>query len=651
LKILISIAVVFSCFLSFGQLTEYELNEITVGDPITKTVDRILTLRRASILELQAEDVGQLVQKFAGVSIRSYGGLGGLKTISLRSLGSQHTSIVVDGFTLSNTQTGQINLGQIQTENIESIQLVSGGQNSYLVPSSVQVSGSAVMIESFENTFSSEKNQVRFTSKIGSFGQLDHYLSYKFSGKNFFVAAFGKYRFADGKYPFTIQNGKNEYTGTRLNNHFEDAQVGISAGIKLGKSGCLNLAYKKEYMDQELPGAVILYSSTASQTLKTGGNRFQVAYLNQFNKISIRFFGAYQQMNLNYTDSSFLNDAGGIYSNYRNDIVQIGTNIRWMLNEKWNIFAGTEEQYSTLNTSELGFGFPQRFHNFSNLGSSYSRGKMKFTAQFSTQYISEENKLVKRDEVFRINPFLQVESLEYGKTWRFTWNLFYRNSFRIPSFNELYYNNVGNVNLKPENADQLAAGISVSPKYKKWSFVKRTNMYFNQVRDKIVAIPTKNLFIWSMQNVGKVNIFGIETSIDAQYSINSKWSISAALNYTFQSATDITDRNSPTFGHQIAYVPKHVGNADLTLKWKQSGLRISNFTNSLRYSLNENIPSNQVNGFVVTDLAIFTRLPIKNHDFRLQSSCKNCFNSSYAIIRYYVMPGRNYLISLNYAFK
>ena len=627
------------------------MNEITVGDSITKTIDRILTLRRATILELQAEDVGQLVQKFAGVSIRSYGGLGGLKTISLRSLGSQHTSIVIDGFTLSNTQTGQINLGQIQTENIESIQLLSGGQNSYLVPSSVLVSGSAVMIESYENTFSSDKNQVRFTSKVGSFGQFDNYLSYKFNGKNFFITAFGKYRFADGEYPFTIQNGKNEYSGIRLNNHFEDAQAGISAGFKFGKSGCLNVAYKKDFTDQELPGAVILYSTVASQTLKTIGDRFQLAYLNQFKKISIRLFGTFQQMNLNYKDSTFLNDFGGINSNYRNDVIQLGTNIRWVLNENWNIFTGTEEQYSKLNTTELGFGVPERFHNFSNLGSCYSFGSMKITAQLSTQYISEENKMVKRDEVFRINPFAQVESLEYGKTWRFSWNLFYRNSFRMPSFNELYYNNVGNVNLKPENADQLSAGISVSPKYKKWSFVKRSNIYFNQVRDKIVAIPTKNLFIWSMQNVGKVNIFGIETSVDAQYSINSKWIISAALNYTFQSARDITDRDSPTFGNQIAYIPKHVVNADITLKWKQSGLRISNFSNSLRYSLNENIPSNQVNGFLITDLAIFTRLPIKNHDFRLQFSCKNCFNSSYAIIRYYVMPGRNYLISLNYAFK
>ena len=627
------------------------MNEITVGDSITKTIDRILTLRRATILELQAEDVGQLVQKFVGVSIRSYGGLGGLKTISLRSLGSQHTSIVIDGFTLSNTQTGQINLGQIQTENIESIQLLSGGQNSYLVPSSVLVSGSAVMIESYENTFSSDKNQVKFTSKVGSFGQFDNYLSYKFNGKNFFITAFGKYRFADGEYPFTIQNGKNEYSGIRLNNHFEDAQAGISAGFKFGKSGRLNVAYKKDFTDQELPGAVILYSTVASQTLKTIGDRFQLAYLNQFKKISIRLFGTFQQMNLNYKDSTFLNDVGGINSNYRNDVIQLGTNIRWVLNENWNIFTGTEEQYSKLNTTELGFGVPERFHNFSNLGSCYSFGSMKITAQLSTQYISEENKMVKRDEVFRINPFAQVESLEYGKTWRFSWNLFYRNSFRMPSFNELYYNNVGNVNLKPENADQLSAGISVSPKYKKWSFVKRSNIYFNQVRDKIVAIPTKNLFIWSMQNVGKVNIFGIETSVDAQYSINSKWIISAALNYTFQSARDITDRDSPTFGNQIAYIPKHVVNADITLKWKQSGLRISNFSNSLRYSLNENIPSNQVNGFLITDLAIFTRLPIKNHDFRLQFSCKNCFNSSYAIIRYYVMPGRNYLISLNYAFK
>jgi outer membrane cobalamin receptor len=652
LKSALIIAFISVCFLSVGQLTEYELSEIKVGDS-SKMIHtgRILTLRRSTILELQTEDAGQVLQKFAGVAIRSYGGLGGLKTISVRSLGSQHTSIVVDGFSLLNTQTGQINLGQIQSENIESIQLVTGSQKSYLVPGSSMVAGSSVSIESFENSFSTAKNQIRFTSKVGSFGQYDNYLSYKLSLQRFFISVFGKYRFANGAYPFVFENGQSSYEGIRTNNHYEDAQLGFSLGFRPNENGQFTISYKKENIDQQLPGAVILYSSTAFQTLITGADRVQADYVHHFKKISLRTFGAYHQMNLNYIDPSFLNSEGELNSIYRNDIAQFGINMRLNLSEKVNLFAAVEEQWSTLKTNMNGFGIPERFHTFIVVGTNYDLSLLKICAQISTQIIQEKMDTIVRDAVNKFNPFVQLESKEFAGKWKLTGNVFYRNSFRMPSFNELYYNNIGNSSLKPENADQLSGGLMLSPKFKRWSIVARTNVYFNQVRDKIVAIPTKNLFVWSMQNVGKVNIIGCELSADLNYTISKNWSIAWFMNFTFQSAKDITDRDEPTFDHQIAYIPKYSGNLDLTLQRKQTGIRISNFANSLRYSLNENIPSNEVNGFWVTDCSLFTRLPIKKHDIRLQLSCKNIFNSSYALVRYYVMPGRNYLISLNYAFK
>lgn len=639
-------------FLSFGQLTEYELPEVTIGDSARKIQSgRILTLRRPVILELQCEDAGQILQKFAGVAIRSYGGLGGLKTISVRSLGSQHSSIVVDGFSLLNTQTGQINLGQIQAENLESVQLVNGAHKSYLVPSSAMVSGSTILIESFENSFSSSKNQVRFTSKIGSFGQYDNYFAYKLSKSRFFMSAFGKYRFANGEYPYVFENGQSSYEGIRLNNNYEDAHFGFFFGLRPSERGKLTLGYKKEYVDQQLPGAVILYSSTAFQTLKTVGDRLQADYLHHFKKLSFRAFGTIQQLKLDYSDPTYLNSEGGINSLYRNEIAQFGLNTDWKLVENLNVFVASEEQWSSMTTNSVGFGTPERWHNFSVLGANLNLAYVNIVAQFSSQAVIEKKDSLQRENIMRINPFLQLETKEFGAKLKLVGNIFYRNSFRMPSFNELYYNNVGNASLKPENADQLSVGFTLSPKFKKLSFINRTNGYFNQVRDKIVAVPTKNLFVWSMQNVGKVNILGIETTIDLNYSISKNWTAGSQLNFTFQSAKDITDQLSPTFGHQIAYIPKYSGNIDVSVKRKQIGIRISNYANSIRYSLNENIPFNQIDAFWITDLSIFTMIPLKKHDFRIQVSCKNIFNSSYAIVRYYVMPGRNYLISLNYAFK
>jgi vitamin B12 transporter len=638
-------------FLSFAQLTERELQEVRVRDSLRNNAEKVQALRRTALLELQSEDLGQLMQKFAGVAVQSYGGLGGLKTISVRSLGSNHSSIVIDGFTLINNQTGQINLGQVQTESLESLQLITGAQKNYLVPTSSQVAGSSLLIETFEASFSDQQHHVRFSSKAGSFGQFDNYLSYKYGKERLFVSVFGKYRIANGTYPFTLQNGATEYTGERSNNFYQDAMGGANLGFKSKKGGVFNLAYRKEIVNQELPGAVIFYAQNGFQTLKTDNDRIQGSYIRHIKRWNIRAFSSFSTLKMSYVDSNYLNTAGYLQSNYTNSIAQLGLNVRFRLKERIYLFAGAEEQLSLLISNVDGIHHAKRAHTFGVLGFSYYHPIFTLTSQLSSQLIFEENASEFRMPYHKINPFIQLESKELGTKAKWQLNLFYRNSFRMPSFSELYYNSIGNSELRPEKADQLSLGKTVTVRNTRFQFVNRTSVYYNQVRDKIVAIPTKNLFVWSIQNVGKVGIFGFEESSELCFSLSNHWTTCLVLNYTFQQAIDLTSEHSPTFKHQIAYIPKHTGNIDLTVKRKNTGIRISNFISSNRYSLNENIGANLVNGYWLSDCAIFTKLPIRNHDIRFQFTVKNTFNSSYAVVRYYVMPGRSFLISLNYALK
>ena len=649
MKKIVSLIFALVSFTALSQLPDLEVQEVRVSDSSRRNLDRVLTIRRAQILELQPEDVGQLLQKMAGIQIKSYGGLGGLKTISIRSLGGQHTSCVVDGFSILNSQTGQVNLGAIQAENIETIQAITGAQKNVHIPVSAHASGSILLIETFENSFSPEKHQLRFSSKFGSFGQYDTYLSYKFRLRKLYLSVFGKYRYADGTYAFSLQNGQNSYTGTRANNRYEEASAGISLGGKLTKNGTFTFQFRSETSDQELPGAVILYSNNSFQTLKIQSHRAQMAYLHQFKKLMLRFYAAGNLGEMLYHDPNYFNSAGEIHASYTTKNLQIGTNGNYRLTENLDIFGGTEQQISSLETTVSGIGKPVRFAHFSLLGFSYSFAKFQLTSQLNSQLVQDQNSFGFQKNRAALNPFIQLETNELFRKKRLKLIAFYRNSLRMPTFNELYYSSIGNNFLRPEQANQFSLGMQFTPKTKKSAVLARTNAYFNQVEDKIVAIPTKNLFIWSMQNIGKVAIFGTEASIDANYSFNEKWSCASLLNYTLQLALDVTDRQSPTYGDQIAYIPMHSYNADISLKRNKIGFRWSIYGNSLRYSLNENTLSNQVAGFILHDLAVFGSFTLKNQTFRWQFSCKNSFNSSYAIVRYYVMPGRNYLISLNYA--
>mgnify|MGYP002624503116 CR=1 FL=1 len=58
----------------------------------------------------------EAVRRFSGVQIRDYGGVGGLKTVNVRSLGSEHTGVFLDGFEIDNAQNMQVDLGRFQTD-------------------------------------------------------------------------------------------------------------------------------------------------------------------------------------------------------------------------------------------------------------------------------------------------------------------------------------------------------------------------------------------------------------------------------------------------------------------------------------------------------------------------------------------------------
>ncbi|NRA10956.1 MAG: TonB-dependent receptor, partial [Crocinitomicaceae bacterium] len=104
------------------------------------------------------------------------------------------------------------------------------------------------------------------------------------------------------------------------------------------------------------------------------------------------------------------------------------------------------------------------------------------------------------------------------------------------------------------------------------------------------------------------------------------------------------------FGNQVAYTPEHIANFDVAMEFKGFGVSFSNNFISGRYALNENIESNLVEGYLISNVAVNYNFKLnKKNKLKIQANVKNVFNKSYAFVRSFVMPGRNYLISLSYA--
>ena len=104
-----------------------DLEEYTITARV-KEKDIIIpqTLSGTQLKKMNALSVADAIRYFSGVQIKDYGGVGGLKTVNIRSMGTNHMGVFYNGVQLGNAQNGQIDLGKYSLENIEEIQLYNG---------------------------------------------------------------------------------------------------------------------------------------------------------------------------------------------------------------------------------------------------------------------------------------------------------------------------------------------------------------------------------------------------------------------------------------------------------------------------------------------------------------------------------------------
>jgi hypothetical protein len=601
---------------------------------------------RLTIQELQPEDAGVLLQKFPGISLKSYGGLGGLKTFSFRSLGSQHTATVLDGFTIQNAQSGQLNLGQIHTNSIENIEFGTA-KTSILTPVSAMFGGNELSFTTFEGTPIFNSTKARFSSKYGSFGQFDEYLACKFSKEKFGIAVHGKFRKANGNYPYQLKIANYTYNGVQENNELQELYSGLSVFFRPNKmKQPIRLIYRNIFIDQGLPGATVLYNSYGKQYLKTEQHSINLDWTDNIGLIKSRYYASFQTDNQIYTDSFYLNNHHLFKKDYSQNNASVGLSLsKNKFGELINFYGGIETRYSELQFTDLKNIYVRRLQSFANAGIKISEKKFLMDLRIGYQHFSEPASNSKHIPFSMLN----VESREIGKLkWKI--GTLASISSRMPSFNEQYYSQLSSkLTLNPEKAKQISLNNSIAKSHNRWLFLSKAQVYFNHITDKILAIPTKNLFVWSIQNIGVVHASGLDFVQTIDFQMNKNWNFKLMANYSFQRSIDRSNLSSPSYGDQIAYIPVHSGNLDLSIYRKKTGLRFSGLYVGQRYALNQNISANLLESFYTVDISLFQGITLKNkHHFNFQFQIKNVSNASYQYVRSFVMPGRNFLISLGY---
>ena len=237
-------------------------------------------------------------------------------------------------------------------------------------------------------------------------------------------------------------------------------------------------------------------------------------------------------------------------------------------------------------------------------------------------------------------------------------NAFYKQSYRYPTFNDLYYTDLGNANLRPELARQHSVELAyniVNRSFSRKAVFERSGLsslsvavsyYYNRVTDKIIAYPKGQQFRWTMLNLGTVKINGVDAKGDLSFFLPLRFVLRTRLNYTYQRAIDVTNSSDSYYGHQIPYIPRHSGSVVAGLDWQSRrgdhyGLNYSFIYVGERYSQQENIIYNYVQPWYTHDLSIYGEWGIKRWWLKANLEINNLLGQDYEVIQNYPMPKQN----------
>ena len=290
--------------------------------------------------------------------------------------------------------------------------------------------------------------------------------------------------------------------------------------------------------------------------------------------------------------------------------------------------------------------FASRLASLTSLSAKYKTDRFTAVATLLGTVVKEKVEVgEKAPDKQRLSPSVSL-SYRLLKNENLRLRFSYKDAFRLPTFNDLYYDWHGTPSLRPEKAQQFNLGLTWSGRF--GSVVRYMSLtadaYYNKVKDKIVAYPT--MFIWKMENMGTVDIKGTDINLFADLRLTDKLSLLVSGSYTFQKAVDVTDESDKNYKDQIPYTPRHSGSGSVSFENPWVNITYSLVGAGERYINPQNTEKNRIEPYVEQSLSANRTFRFGNTSFRLQVEVINLADKQYDIIKYYPMPGRSYRVSL-----
>lgn len=635
--------------------------------------EEVIPSQRMGLKELEAlnsHNVADAIRYFSGVQIKDYGGVGGVKTIDIRSMGSNHMGVFYDGIQLGNAQNGQIDLGKFSLDNIEEISLYNGQKSEIFQSAKDFGSAGTIYIRTRHPRFRPSKcYNLNLTFRTGSFGLANPSVrfEYKFSDK--VSASFNaEYMYATGKYKFRYRsvfpNGEVAWDTIATRRNGDLRSLRLEAGV-FGKMYRGRWHGKFYYYDSEkgIPGAIVNNVWKNSQRQwdrnffaqgswqKAVGDRYSLMINAKYARDYMRYLNP--DTTLMYLDNKFWQDE--TYLSVVN---------KYEILPDWEVSLAVDWQWNKLDADMVNFSYPSRNMLLSSFATVWRNRGFKAQGSVLGTFVWDKSKINSGGDILgsRTKKFSEITPAFFVsyQPWpekQLNFRAFYKRIFRMPTFNDLYYTDIGNASLKPEFVTQYDIGAAYDLFFAEtvWKTVHLSvDGYHNRISDKIIAVPKgTGQYRWMMMNIGKVRIWGIDAAASAEMNIAGQLTLRARLSYTFQRALDYSDPSdnkdaAGTYKKQIAYIPRHSGSVTGAAIWNRFSMSYSFIYVGERYQNSSNIPVNYVQPWYTHDMSVSYSQPIGKTNLRATLEINNLFNQQYEVIVNYPMPGTNFKFILQF---
>ena len=631
------------------------VDEVVVTQQLTyREVIPSQTLKGDALHRLSSLSVADAIRYFSGVQLKDYGGVGGLKTVNVRSMGSHHVGVFYDGVEVGNAQNGVVDLGQFSLDNVEEISLYNGQKSAIFQPATEFGNAGSVYIRTRRPKFDEGDHRhlriaIRGASadmlRISSLWEERISASLCSSLNAEVLSSSGKYKF---RYRRKNADGSVAYDTTAVRHNGDIWAVRLEGNLHgLFNGGGWHLKGYTYHSQRGIPGAIV--SNVWRRGERQGDHNNFVQFSGQ--KAVSQIFSTRWLAKYAYYDTHYVNrdsTSRHVDNRYRQQEAYLSSSNVVELLPGWSASASYDFRFTTLRADIPLFAYPHRFTNMMSVATAYNHRRFSIQASLLGNAIKDHtHTLASRKSTQTLTPAFFMNVAPFP-TVPMTLRAYVKKSFRMPTFNDLYYTDMGNAALKPESAIQYNVGVTYSNKSQPHTTQVSLSMdtYYNTVHDKIVAYPKGQQFRWTMLNLGRVHIKGIDVEAQTITQLSQMWRLDVRAQYTYQDARDVTNPTDTYYHHQIPYVPWQSGSVVVGVASDRWTLDYSFIYVGKRYNQQENIRYNYMQPWYTNDVHASYTFRWGKTQCRLTAEVNNLLNQDYDVILNYPMPRRNYAMGL-----